>query len=120
MEKATTLDEVVDLNPIVRNLSWRLVTDVPNYAQAGEWLYETNYEGVRLACGYNDGGPIALVGHATKDQWIDSVACDGSFEDGARRAVELAIELFKCPDARDILGLQRDPTANQHTQPTIK
>ncbi len=94
-----------DLDDLVRLLSWRRVTTVPDYAESGDWLYEAEYAGVRLACGYNDGGPAAWVGHATKEQWIDSVACDGSFEGGARRAIELAIELFQRPDARSILGL---------------
>jgi len=105
METSIHTAPPVDLDRLVRLLSWRLVTDVPNYAQEGEWLYEAEYEGVRVACGYNDGGPVAWVGHATKDQWIDSVACDGSFESGARRAIELAIELSQRPDARVGLGL---------------
>lgn len=75
-------------------LVWAPVNGEPEYSGPGEWIFEASYKGLRVACGYNSGGPVAWVGHPVEDRWIDSVACDGSFESGAKRAmvmVELAL-----------------------------
>jgi hypothetical protein len=79
---------------------------VPDYSGSGDWIYEATYQGIRVACGYNDGGPVAWAGHPTEDRWIDSVACDGSFLGGAKRAVELADEVLARQDWQELLGLQ--------------
>lgn len=84
---------------------WQPVTHLPDYCKPGEWAYEADYRGLRIACGYNDGGPVAWAGHPTEDRWIDSVACDGSFESGAARAAELADEVLLRPEWLSALGL---------------
>lgn len=95
---------------IVRKLSWRVVTTVEDYSDPDDWVYEADYKGVRVACGYIDGGPVAWVGHPTEERWIDSVACDGSFESGAARAIELAEEMFAepVPNMKIALGLAEE------------
>ncbi len=103
--KFDVIAKLLDVDRIARSLDWKPETGNPEFSQAGDWLYEAKFEGVRVACGCNDGGPVVWVGHATKDVWIDSIACDGSFEGGARSAVDLAIELSQRPDARELLGL---------------
>lgn len=77
-------------------LTWARVW-LDDYCQDGEWAYGTSYKSLRLSIGYNDGGPVAWVGHATLDNWIDSIACDGTIEGGARRAVALAEEVLANP-----------------------
>jgi hypothetical protein len=92
------------------NLRWlQPSVPVPNYSGSGEWIYEATYRGIRVACGYNDAGPVAWAGHPTEDRWIDSVACDGSFLSGAKRAVELADEVLSRPDLLKLLQYEPKP-----------
>lgn len=89
---------------VARGLAWRRAAN-PDFSGEGEWMYEAEYDGLRVSCALNDGGPSAWVGHPVKDLWIDSGACDGSFESGAARAVELAWEVRRREDMRIHLEL---------------
>lgn len=90
---------------IAQKITWKPVSGIPDYSKPGEWIFEAFYRGLRIACGYNDGGPVAWVGHPTEDRWIDCVACDGSFESGAERAAALADETLGRPDWLAALGV---------------
>ena len=108
----TTTQQAARLpRPPIRHLGldWHPVLNSPNFLADDEWLYEASYKNVRVSCGYNENGPQAFVGHPTADSWFDSVACDGTFEDGARRAVEFADELMARDYARKLLGLPNPP-----------
>ena len=85
-------------------LTWKPI-GLPCYSDPGDWAFESHYRGLKVACGYNDGGPVAWVGHATEERWFDSAACDGSFESGAERAVALADEVLGRPDWLAALGI---------------
>jgi hypothetical protein len=87
-------------------LTWRPVIGLPDFSGPEDWAFESDYRGLRVACGYNDGGPVAWVGHPTEDWWIDSVACDGSFESGAARAAALADETLSRPEWLAAIGVK--------------
>lgn len=101
---------------IAQKITWLPVAGIPDYSGPEDWIFEALYRGLRIACGYNDGGPVAWVGHPTEERWIDSVACDGSFESGAERAARLADEVMSRPDWLAALGVGEKPTTNTKGQ----
>lgn len=111
MNQSTPTFSVTQSTPTMNkkpDLIWSIPTDVPHDYRRndlGEWIFEAVYRGVRISCGYNECGPVAWVGHPTEDRWIDSVACNGSFESAAARAVALADEMFANDNWRTQLGI---------------
>jgi hypothetical protein len=86
-------------------LVWRRVPH-PDFSDQGDWMYETHYRGLRLAACYNEGGPAAFIGHPADERWLDSIACDGSFESGADRCIEFADEALTRTDMLECLGVR--------------
>lgn len=73
-------------------LLWTPVEGNKDFSDPGNWIYEAMFEGMAVACGYSESGPVAWAGDKDTDTWVDSVACDGTFASGARRALELAAD----------------------------
>lgn len=73
-------------------LEWQRVTTVEDFLEEGAWLFEAPYKGIRVACGFGEGGPQVWIGHPTKDLWAGCSGVDGSFEGEAVHAVAFAEE----------------------------
>ena len=91
---------------VMIRLTWKPIISMEDYSEPSDWAFESEYRGLRVSCGCNDGGPVAWVGHPTEERWYSSVACDGSFESGAARAVRLADEVLARPDQMAALGIE--------------